>query len=73
MANRRIDSIPIELFELARQRSKAVGQKRAQSYRDIALVAQQMPGIINQPMCNMEQQPKEEHEQRKKILFDFRI
>jgi hypothetical protein len=74
MAKTRVDRLPVELFDLADQRSKAIGQSRSQAYRDITQIAQRMPGIIQTPIPSIKEIEKPKpHGKKKRDIFDFRI
>ena len=68
-----VERVPIELFNLAKQRSQTVGQARMQSYRDIATVAQRATGIISVPVPTMKQVAKPKKEHRRNDTFDFKM
>ena len=74
MARTIVERVPVELYELARQRSQCVGQSRSQAYRDLASVAGRIPGVMNAPIPSMKEAKKNEPKKKEpKIRWDFRF
>lgn len=69
MLKTRVDRIPIELFDLAKDRSKYIGQSKAQAYRDIVSIAKNVNGMICTPARDIKKPEKKDE----KIFWDFKI
>ena len=67
MLKTRVDRIPVELFNLARERSKNVGQSKTQAYRDIVEIANNVQGMLTSPALQYRK------EDDKKKAWDFKI
>jgi len=58
MLKTRVDRIPAELYDMAKARSKEIGQSKTQAYRDIVNVARNIDGLLNTPAGQIKKDEK---------------